>query len=115
MRSQLVDGKRHGSAHLESDTATALEILMTKTFSITLAVVLFGHGLIHFIGTAVYAGHARVAGLPYKTTLLGGRWDLGEPGIAVYGGLWALPAIAFVIASLVLVLNGSVPLPLLYA
>jgi len=31
--------------------------------------------------------------------LLGGRWDLGEGGIRVFGALWAAAAIGFVAAA----------------
>jgi hypothetical protein len=41
-----------------------------------------------------------VQGLAYKTTLLGGRVDLGAGGIRVFGALWILPAIGFVAAAL---------------
>jgi hypothetical protein len=41
----------------------------------------------------------RVEGLSYKTTVLGGRWDLGEGGIRMFGALWAVAAIAFAVAA----------------
>jgi len=60
------------------------------------------YGTIHLMGTAVYVRHAQIKGLTYKTTLLNGRWDLGEGGIRIFGGLWVLPAIGFVAAALAL-------------
>jgi hypothetical protein len=63
-----------------------------------LAVLLVAHGLIHLMGTAVYLKLGRIEGLPYKTTLLGGRWDLGEEGMLAFGALWVLPAVGFVLA-----------------
>jgi len=39
-----------------------------------------------------------VEALPYKTTLLGGRWELGEGGIRVFGALWLIPAVGFGLA-----------------
>jgi hypothetical protein len=59
------------------------------------AVILALHGLVHLMGAALYMKLANVQGLTYKTTLLGGRWDLGEAGIAVFGALWVIPAIGF--------------------
>lgn len=88
---------------------------MVRTLSLVAAVVLFGHGLIHVMGTAVYAGHVELSGLPYKTTLLGGRWGVGETGIAVFGVLWLLPAAGFVIAAIELLMTGAVSVPLLFA
>jgi hypothetical protein len=42
---------------------------------------------------------AKVDGLPYKTTLLGGRWELGEGGMRVFGALWVAPALGFMVAA----------------
>lgn len=52
------------------------------------------------MGTASYLKFATVEGLPYKTTVLDGRWDLGTRGIAAFGVLWAAVALGFVIAAL---------------
>jgi hypothetical protein len=67
-----------------------------------LATLLVAHGLIHLMGTAVYMKLGRIEGLPYKTTLLGGRWDLREKGMRVFGALWVLPAFGFVLAAVAL-------------
>lgn len=60
---------------------------MSKTLIIIAAIVLVLHGLIHLMGTAVYLKWAHIEGLHDKTTLLGGRWDVGEGGIKVFGAL----------------------------
>ncbi len=73
---------------------------MLKIMIIIAAIVLVLHGLIHLMGTAAYMKLAVIQQLPYKTTVLGGRWDLGTSGIAVYGVLWAVAAIGFVVAAL---------------
>lgn len=64
------------------------------------AAVLILHGLVHLMGTAVYMKIGKVEGLPYKTTLLSGRWDLGESGIRVFGALWVVPALGFMLCGL---------------
>ena len=69
---------------------------MLKIIQIVAAIVLVLHGLIHLMGTAVYMKLAELEGFSYKTTLLGGRLDLGEGGIRVFGALWVVPAIGFV-------------------
>ena len=63
---------------------------VSKTLRITAAIVLFLHGLIHLIGTAVYLQWAHIEGLPYKTTLLGGGWneERAASGCVVYSGPW---------------------------
>ena len=70
-----------------------------RALTIIAAIVLILHGLIHLMGT--------VKGLSYKTTLLGGRWDLGEGGITVFGALWAVAAVGFVVAALALLTGWS--------
>lgn len=76
--------------------------------------ILVLHGLIHLMGTTVYMKLGSVQGLSYKTTLLGGRWDLREDGIRVFGALWVLPAAGFVLAAIALWAGWSswrAPLP----
>lgn len=76
---------------------------MSKTIIIIASIVLVLHGLIHLMGTAVYMKLTTIEGFAYKTSLLDGRWDLGEGGIRVFGALWALAAIGFVVAAVALV------------
>jgi len=70
-----------------------------KTLAVIASIILVLHGLIHLMGTTAYMQLAVIQQLPYKTTLLGGRWDLGASGTAVYGALWAVAAIGFVVAA----------------
>ena len=88
---------------------------MTKLLTIVAAILLIIHGLIHLMGTAVYASRAGVKGLPYKTTLLSGRWNLGKTGIRIFGWLWLLPAIGFVTAAAALLAGQPSWKPLLVA
>jgi hypothetical protein len=69
---------------------------MQRVLVIVAASVLVLHGLIHLMGTAAYLKVASVAGIPYKTTVLNGQWDVGANGIRVFGLFWALAAIGFV-------------------
>jgi hypothetical protein len=64
--------------------------------------VLVLHGLIHLIGAVVYLKLGDIQGFTYKTTLIGGRLDLGEGGIRIFGALWILPALGFVVAAVAL-------------
>ena len=57
------------------------------------------HGLIHLMGTVAYLQLADIGGLPYKTTVLEGRLDLGPIGVRVFALLWILPAAGFLAAS----------------
>ncbi|MCG3139219.1 MAG: hypothetical protein HDKAJFGB_00081 [Anaerolineae bacterium] len=73
-----------------------------KALIILAALALILHGIVHLMGTATYMKLGTVQGLTYKTTLLDGRWNLGENGIALYGALWALAALGFVVAAVAL-------------
>jgi len=72
---------------------------MLKLLTITAAIILILHGLIHLMGTTVYMQLGTVEGLRYKTTLLGGRWEVGQNGMRIFGALWAVAALGFVLAS----------------
>src|SRR5919202_2387514 len=54
------------------------------------AAVLVLHSLVHLMGTAVYMRLTTIQCFAYKTTLLGGRWDLGTSGTWGFGLLWLL-------------------------
>lgn len=73
-----------------------------RNLTIIASIVLVLHGLVHLMGAAAYMKLAEIQQLPYKTTVLGGRWDLGPRGTAVYGALWAVAAIGFIVAALAL-------------
>ena len=62
---------------------------------IALAAFMALHGIAHLVG---FAGSWQLAaaGVPYKTTVLGGRLDLGDAGIRAVGLLWVVAALAFV-------------------
>lgn len=64
---------------------------------ITLAAVGI-HGLIHLMGFVAYWPVAEIQDLPYKTTLLSGRWDLHEGGIRLFSVLWLIAAVLFIAA-----------------
>lgn len=70
-----------------------------KTLKLTAALVLALHGLVHLMGTTSYLQLGGLQVLPYKTTLLNGRWDVGAAGMSVYGVLWAAAALGFVVAA----------------
>jgi hypothetical protein len=67
---------------------------------IVLAVLMALHGLAHLVGFVGSWRLARLEGMPYKTTVLAGRLDLGDAGIRAVGVLWLLLAIGFLIAAI---------------
>jgi hypothetical protein len=81
--------------------------------AIIAAIVLTVHGLVHLIGTAFYVYQIHMKGFTDNTKLLGGRWDVGDAGIRVFGWLWALPAVGFVAVALVLLVRWPWWKPLL--
>ena len=80
---------------------------MTSLSKIIAALVLIAHGLIHLMATIVYMKLGEIPGFNYKTTLLGGRWDLGVNGMRSFGALWIFPAIGFIVIGIALLMNLS--------
>jgi hypothetical protein len=76
---------------------------MNRTWIVIAAVVIALHGLVHVMGTVAYLRFTEVQGLPYKTTMFGERWDLGEVGITVFGVLWGVAAVGFISSAIGLV------------
>ena len=72
-----------------------------------IAVLVIIHGLIHLIGFRVYAQAAQVAEMPFKTIFLNGSLDLGASGTRVYGWLWLLPTLGFILAGVGFFLHAS--------
>jgi hypothetical protein len=71
---------------------------MTNKLLVPIAVLLFLHGAVHLLGTAVYTGQVTLAGFAYKTTVLGGHWNLGGAGIRLFGVVWLVAALGFGLA-----------------
>ena len=85
---------------------------MPKAAIVALGMLLIAHGLVHLMGTTVYMKLGTIEGLPYKTTLLGGRWDLGERGMRLFGALWVLPALGFVLGGAALLVGQALWVPI---
>jgi hypothetical protein len=66
------------------------------------AAFLLAHGFAHLVGLA--GAWQFGPAVPHKTTLLGGRIDLGEPGIRAFGVVWLVGALAFAAAAGALIL-----------
>ena len=73
-----------------------------RIVTVIASVILFLHGLIHLMGTAAYLKLTEIDQLPYKTTVLSGRWDLGSIGTTIFGILWTVAAIGFVLTAIAL-------------
>ncbi|HFQ94378.1 MAG TPA: hypothetical protein ENK32_10235, partial [Anaerolineae bacterium] len=77
------------------------------------AAIIILHGLVHLLGFVAYWPLAELAELPYKTTLLNGRFPIGASGMRVYSVVWLVTAVAFVMAAIGLLAKQSWWLPLL--
>lgn len=65
---------------------------------IAIALFLFAHGVAHLVGfSAAWALSPRK--IPHLTTVVGGRFDVGESGIRVVGVLWVVAAVAFAVVA----------------
>jgi hypothetical protein len=86
---------------------------MRRILGIAVFIILNLHGIVHLMGTAAYLKMGEIEGMSYKTTLLGGHWDLGETGIAVVGVLWAAAALGFIAAALAMAAGWRLARPAL--
>lgn len=66
---------------------------------IALAFLMAIHGFAHLPGFLSSWRLAKIEGLPYGTTVLNGRLDLGDAGIRAIGVSWLLLAVGFWVAS----------------
>ena len=88
---------------------------MTTILYYAAAFFLFAHGLVHLIGVVVYWQLADVEEFPaYKTTLLNGRWKIGDTGMRIYGLTWLIATLAFVVSAIGMVIRQDWWIPLLY-
>ncbi|HEX6051724.1 MAG TPA: hypothetical protein VFZ21_20795 [Gemmatimonadaceae bacterium] len=74
---------------------------------LALAILMALHGIAHMVGFAGSWQLAASSDLPYKTTVLNGRLDLGDTGIRALGLLWVLAALAFVFVAAGAVLEAG--------
>lgn len=74
---------------------------------IALAIVMVLHGAAHLVGFAESWQLSMTETVPYKTTVLSGRVDLGTAGIRSAGVLWLLAALAFGLVAAGAVMNAS--------
>ena len=73
---------------------------------LVLAMLMAIHGIAHTAGFAESWQLAPASGVPYRTTVFGGRVDLGDAGIRTVGVLWLLVAFAFLGTAVATVLNA---------
>jgi len=88
---------------------------MNKFLSIAFSFVLVLHGIVHLMGTVTYLQLGTVEGLAYKTTLLNTGWDVGQGGMAIFGALWAVAGVSFMVAALSFLARWPWARPLLLA
>jgi hypothetical protein len=80
-----------------------------------LAALLLIHGFAHLVGFVVPWRLVKLEEMPYKTTLLDGRWDVGDAGIRAVGILWLLVGGAFFVLGGTAALTGVLYGPALLA
>ena len=72
-------------------------------FALGLLMVL--HGIAHLPGFVGPWRLATIEGLPYRTTVLGGRLDIGDAGMRVLGAAWLALALGFGLAGALALAN----------
>jgi hypothetical protein len=86
---------------------------MIRILSVSVAVIAILHGLIHLMGFVAYWPLGNVPDLPYKTSLLNGRWEVGAAGMRLFSLLWLLAALGWVVAGVLLVFKQPSWAPLM--
>ena len=86
---------------------------MLRVLLYVIALGLAVHGLIHLMGFVAYWPLGVVADLPYKTALLGGRWEVGGAGMRLFSLLWLAVAAGIVLAAVGLAFGWAWWQPLL--
>lgn len=66
---------------------------------IVMAALFALHGVAHWVGFVVAWRLTDFEEMPYDTTLLAGRIDVGDVGMRVVGALWLLTGIAFLVVA----------------
>lgn len=73
---------------------------------IVFALFFFAHGVAHLVGFSA-AWSLSPEKIPHLTTVIGGRFDVGESAIRVVGLLWVAAAVAFAVVALGAALGAS--------
>lgn len=71
------------------------------------------HGMAHLLATSVYWKLNESEDLVYNTTILGGRLDLGETGIWIFGLVWLLVGLLTAVAGMGILRQSAWTRPLL--
>jgi hypothetical protein len=79
--------------------ADAQPVAQEDAMRMVLAVLMALHAVAHLPGFLVPWRLASLPEMPYGTTVLGGRLDLGDAGIRVMGAAWLAAALAFAVAA----------------
>lgn len=66
---------------------------------IVIALLLFAHGIAHLVGFSA-AWALSPTKIPHLTTVVGGRFAIGEAGIRAVGVLWLAAALAFALMAI---------------
>ena len=74
---------------------------------LTVGVFFLLHGLVHLLWFVVPWRITTVDGLPYATTVLLNRVNLGETGIRIVGLLWLLATLGWVVAGIGVIILAS--------
>jgi hypothetical protein len=65
-----------------------------------LPVLMLLHGIAHLPGVLASWRLAVLSGFPYHTTVLGGRFDVGDGGMRALGALWLAAGLGFALVAI---------------
>jgi hypothetical protein len=67
--------------------------------NIAVGIYMFVHGFAHIVGFLISWELVNDKDTPYKTTILAGKFDIGDTGIRLLGICWLLTGVAFFVLS----------------
>ncbi len=73
-----------------------------------LAALLFIHGVAHLVGFVVSWKLADLKEMPFSTKIFSKKIELGETGIKIYGLIWLLLAVFYIICVILILFNGPI-------
>lgn len=72
---------------------------------IIFAVFLMLHGFAHSVGFIVFWRISEFEGIEYKTTILNGKVDIADTGIRIFGIIWLLLTLVYILNGIAVIMN----------
>jgi hypothetical protein len=89
----------------KNDTIFNFLLFYDKRIFFLFSFLLVIHGLIHLLGFIVYLQIGEIEDLPFKTTILFELIDLGNNGIRIFGIIWLMVTVAYLLVIIAFIIQ----------